>query len=113
MSIQKRTRSEWIRIDNGYLSRIHERQKLAQEKPHLTIGTGPKVDAAISELHDEVMVHYLPARFPTIFQASKSKGLVKNLATGAIYPMTDLESVITATVLTYMSENVEGDFYFM
>lgn len=113
MGIQKRTRSEWIRIDNGYLARINDRRQLVEDKPDLIIGTGPKVDAAIVELYDEVMVRYLPARFPTMFQEITSKGIVKNLATGTTYPVKNLGSVSTAAMLTYMSENVEEDFYFM
>lgn len=113
MGIQKRTRSEWIRIDNGYLARIEDRRQLVKDKPDLIIGTGPKVDAAIVELYEEVMVRYLPARFPTMFQEVKSKGVVRNLATGTTYPVANLASVSTSAMLTYMSENVEEDFYFM
>ena len=59
------------------------------------------------------MVRYLPARFPTIFQASRSGDLINNDATGLSYPVTNLESLTPTAMLTYMSENVEEDFYLM
>lgn len=108
---QTHTRSEWIRIDSDYLSQVRERKELVREKPQLTTRTGHKVDAAICELYEELMVRYLPARFPTIFQPTESGGLIFNLVTGSIYPATNLDLLSPAAMLTYMSENVEEDFY--
>ncbi|KAI0871703.1 hypothetical protein GGS24DRAFT_492025 [Hypoxylon argillaceum] len=110
MGIQKRVRSEWIRIDRGYLARIQERLPLIKNKPELTIGTGEKVNPAIQELYEEIMVKYLPARYPTMFQARGN--IVENLATGTTYPLTTT-GVTHAQMLAYMGENVEEDFYFM
>ncbi|KAI2627561.1 hypothetical protein GGR54DRAFT_652407 [Hypoxylon sp. NC1633] len=110
LGIQKRTRSEWIRIDSGYLSRIEERLPLIREKPEFTIGTGEKVNPAIEELYEEIMIKHLPARFPTMFKTSGK--LVENLATGTTYPLTTL-GLTHAQMLAYMGENVEEDFYFM
>ncbi|KAI3341459.1 hypothetical protein F4824DRAFT_515041 [Ustulina deusta] len=110
MGIQKRTRSDWIRIDRGYLARIQERLALIKNKPEFTIGTGEKVNLAIQELYEEIMVRYLPARYPTMFQARGN--VVENLATGTTYPLTTTE-LTHAQMLTYMGENVEEDFYFM
>ncbi|KAI1392349.1 uncharacterized protein F4822DRAFT_126330 [Hypoxylon trugodes] len=110
MGIQKRTRSEWIRIDRGYVNRIEERLPLIRDKHEFTIGTGPKVNAAIAELYEEIMIKYLPVRFPTIFK--RYKELVKNLATGTAYPLTT-SGLTPDQMLAYMGENVEEDFYFM
>ncbi|KAI1761211.1 hypothetical protein GGR53DRAFT_525337 [Hypoxylon sp. FL1150] len=110
MGIQKRVRSDWIRIDRGYLDRIRERLPLIKEKPEFTIGTGEKVDPAIEELYEEVMIRYLPARFPTMFKARGKT--VENLATGTTYPLTTA-GLTHAEMLAYMGENVEEDFYFM
>ncbi|KAI1080207.1 hypothetical protein F5B20DRAFT_589621 [Whalleya microplaca] len=110
MGIQKRTRSEWVRIDRGYLARIQERLPLIRGKPEFTIGTGEKVDAAIEELYEEVMIRHLPARFPTMFKSCGK--LVENLATGRTYPLTTA-GLSHAQMLAYMGENVEEDFYFM
>lgn len=92
------------------MARIAERRKLVRDKPTLTIGTGPLVDPAIKELYDEIMVKYLPYRFPTMFK--KNGDIVNNLATGLCYPVdvTDLEP---AEMLYHLSQNVEEDFYFM
>ncbi|KAI0119501.1 hypothetical protein F4814DRAFT_412199 [Daldinia grandis] len=114
MGIQKRARSDWIRMDRGYLARIEERLPLIREKADFTIGTGEAVNPAIEELYEEIMIRYLPARFPTMFKTQgKMRGKsVKNLATGATYPLTT-EGLTHAQMLTYMGENVEEDFYFM
>ncbi|KAI0897384.1 hypothetical protein F4806DRAFT_495058 [Annulohypoxylon nitens] len=110
MGIQKRVRSEWIRMDCGYLDRINERLPLIREKPEFTIGTGEKVNPAIEELYEEIMIKYLPVRFPTMFKARGKT--VKNLATGTTYPLTTM-GLTHAQMLAYMGENVEEDFYFM
>ncbi|KAI3326819.1 hypothetical protein HD806DRAFT_488292 [Xylariaceae sp. AK1471] len=110
MGIQKRVRSDWIRMDRGYLARIQERLPLIKDNSQFTIGTGEKVNPAIKELYEEIMIRYLPARFPTMFQIRGM--LVKNLATGTTYPLTTT-GLTHAQMLAYMGENVEEDFYFM
>ncbi|KAI1466550.1 uncharacterized protein F4812DRAFT_83103 [Daldinia caldariorum] len=111
MGIQKRVRSDWIRMDRGYLARIEERLPLIRNKPEFTIGTGEAVNPAIEELYEEIMIRYLPARFPTMFETQGGM-LVKNLATGTTYPLTT-KGLTHAQMLAYMGENVEEDFYFM
>ncbi|KAE8136769.1 hypothetical protein BDV38DRAFT_283707 [Aspergillus pseudotamarii] len=110
MGIQKQTRSNWIRIDSGYLKRLEERRGLVESKPELTIGTGKIVDPAIEELYEEIMIKYLPQRFPTMFKIRGN--LVDNLATGSSYPFTTA-GLTPADMLRYLSANVEEDFYFM
>ena len=110
LGIQKQTRSNWIRIDSGYLKRLEERRGLVESKPELTIGTGKIVDPAIEELYEEIMIKYLPQRFPTMFKIRDN--LVDNLATGSSYPFTTA-GLTPADMLRYLSANVEEDFYFM
>ncbi|KAE8392364.1 hypothetical protein BDV23DRAFT_181765 [Aspergillus alliaceus] len=110
MGIQKQTRSSWIRIDSGYLKRLEERRGLVEDKPELIIGTGKIVNPAIEELYKEIMIKYLPQRFPTMFKIRGN--LVDNLATGSNYPSTTA-GLTPAVMLRYLSENVEEDFYFM
>ncbi|KAH7361370.1 hypothetical protein BKA66DRAFT_425712 [Pyrenochaeta sp. MPI-SDFR-AT-0127] len=110
MGIQKRVRSEWIRIDCGYLARIEERRPLLEEKPELTIGTGDIVNPAVEELYEEIMIKYLPSRFPTLFK--KQGKVVRNLATGEVYPLST-EGLTHLQMLHHMGLHVEEDFYFM
>ncbi|KAJ5982835.1 hypothetical protein N7481_004934 [Penicillium waksmanii] len=110
MGIQKQTRSNWIRIDSGYLKRLEERRILVEEKPELTIGTGNIVDPAIKELYEEIMIKYLPQRFPTMFKVCGN--VVENVTTGSNYPSMTA-GLSPAVMLRYISNNVEEDFYFM
>jgi hypothetical protein len=105
--IMKRVRSEWIRMDKGYLARIEERLPLIRDKPELTLGTGPKVNPAIKELYEEIMIRHLPARYPTMFE--RRGELVKNLATGTIYPLAT-DGLTHEQMLAYLGENVEVSF---
>lgn len=91
-------------MDHGYLNRIQERLPLIREKPEFTIGTGEKVNPAIEELYEEVMIKYLPARFPTMFKAHGK--VARNLATGSTYPLS-MVGLTHAQMLAYMGENVE------
>jgi hypothetical protein len=58
----------------------------------------------------EVMIDYLPQRFPTMF--AKQDGVLTNLVTGGTYPATT-KGIDHDTMLKYLAENVEEDFYFM
>jgi len=108
----KESRDEWIRMDRGYLDRINIRKQLIETHPDpdTIIGTGPLVNPAIEELYTEVMIDYLPQRFPTMF--AKQDGVLTNLVTGGTYPATT-KGIDHDTMLKYLAENVEEDFYFM
>lgn len=110
MGIQKRERQDWIRMDRGYLGRIQDRRQLIDEHPNEIIGTGELVNAAIRELYEEVMIDYLPKRFPTMFV--QKPGEMLNLATNKTFP-TDTASLSPERMLELMGTNVEEDFYFM
>jgi hypothetical protein len=110
MGIQQRKRQDWIRMDNGYAQRIRDRKELLTTQPHYTIGTGPLVDPAIEELYHEIMVDYLPKRYPTLF--STRGGTVRNRVTGSSYPLSTAD-LSPKRKLELLGENVEEDFYFM
>lgn len=108
--IQKRARQEWIRMDNNYKKRIHEREPLIANHADCTIGTGPLVDPAIEELYTEIMIDYLPKRYPTIFR--KEDNMCLNTVMGSRYPLST-ENMTPTDMLKYLGLNVEEDFYFM
>lgn len=108
--IMKRSRNEWIRMDRGYLARIQERKRLIQTKAEFTIGTGPCVNPAIEELYTEIMIDYLPRRYPTIFSVKEMT--VYNAITGSTYPLSTA-GLTPEEMLQLLGTNVEEDFYFM
>jgi hypothetical protein len=110
MGIQQRKRQDWIRMDNGYSQRIRDRKEPLTAQPHYTIGTGPLLDPAIEELYHEIMVDYLPKRYPTLF--SEKGGIVQNRVTGSSYPLST-SNLSPKSMLELLGENVEEDFYFM
>lgn len=80
------------------------------EQPHYAIGTGALVDPATEELYEEIMIDYLPKRYPTIFE--KRGREVYNRVTGSSYPLFTA-SLSPKRMLELLGENVEEDFYFM
>ncbi|CAK1364249.1 hypothetical protein CB0940_12232 [Cercospora beticola] len=110
MGIQKRKREDWIRLDSGYLNRIAERKELIENKPEYTIGTGTLVNDAIEELYNEIMVDYLPKRFPDMFRVNGK--ICENMATKGSYPL-DPSILTPAEMLRHLGLNVEEDFYIM
>jgi hypothetical protein len=110
--ITKTPKNEWVEMDCGYLSRIQDRITLLRTHPdqaHI-VGTNEIVNPAIEELYEEIMIKYLPRRFPTMFQLQGK--LFKNLATGSEYSV-DMDALDHETMLRNLAENVEDDFYFM
>ncbi len=97
-------------MDRGYLSRIQEREPLIRDKAEFTVGAGPLVDPAIEELYTEIMIDYLPHRYPTIFKTAGQT--VHNLITGSSYPLSTAD-LTPERMLQLLGMNVEEDFYFM
>lgn len=97
-------------MDRGYLAHIQEREPLIRDKPEFTVGAGPLVDSAIEELYTEIMIDYLPHRYPTIFKTSGQT--VHNLVTGSSYPLSTA-NLAPEQMLQLLGMNVEEDFYFM
>ncbi|KAF2638643.1 hypothetical protein P280DRAFT_455817 [Massarina eburnea CBS 473.64] len=108
IGITKMPKSEWIRMDKGYLARIEQRKQVMREHGNEAVGCGPLVDPAIEELFQEIMVDYLPKRYPTMFSLRGTT--LHNKATGGHYQV-DIKD--HATMLRYLGENVEEDFYIM
>lgn len=108
--IKKMSRSEWIRIDHGYMNRIKERQMVMREHAFDAIGTGDIVNPAIAELYEEIMVNHLPHRFPTMFRIEGTR--LRNLVTGTSHSI-NIPELSHAEMLQNLGESVEEDFYIM
>ncbi|KAM0447049.1 hypothetical protein ACHAPV_004321 [Trichoderma viride] len=104
------SRSEWIRIDHGYMNRIKERQMVMREHAFDAIGTGDIVNPAIAELYEEIMVNHLPHRFPTMFRIEGTR--LRNLVTGTSHSI-NIPELSHAEMLQNLGESVEEDFYIM
>jgi len=73
-------------------------------------GTNEVVNPAIEELYEEIMIKYLPHRYPKMFEIVGNT--FKNLATGSDYSI-NLAQLDHTTMLRNLSENAEEDFFFM
>jgi hypothetical protein len=103
--IQKSKREEWIQIDKGYLGRLREREYLLRDKPAQSIGNDLLAYPAIKEFYQELMVDYLPRRYPTIFTVQKDE--VYNAVTKRRYPLSP-DNLTSNQMLTHIGLNVEG-----
>ncbi|PHH92902.1 hypothetical protein CDD83_3733 [Cordyceps sp. RAO-2017] len=103
-------KAEWIRIDQGYLKRLEERNAIMDAHPAESIGSGPIVNPAIEELYAELMARFLPYRFPAMFSLTGDTFL--NKVTGKVYSV-DVRRMDHDTMLRNLGENIEEDFYFM
>lgn len=74
------SRNEWMRSDRDYSNRNQQRQTTMRDHAADALSTSPIANPAIAELYEQVMLHHLPLRFPTMFCISGSRLL--NLATG-------------------------------
>jgi len=99
-------------MDRGYLQRIKDRITILRtypDQPHV-VGTNAIVNPAIEELYQDLMVKYLPLRYPTMFRLRGTS--FENLVTGSVYSV-DMAQLDHQTMLRNLAENVEEDFYFM
>ena len=112
IGVKKNTRDDWIRMDRNYLHRIEQRKALLDSKPEKTIGSGPLVNDAIQELYSQLMIDYLPHRYPTIFQIQLGGRAIRNKLTGQSYPVS-ASGLTPDDMLRHIGLNVEEDFYFM
>jgi hypothetical protein len=106
----EKSRNEWIRMDCGYLARIQERQRLIQHEPKSVMCTSPFANPAIEELYSEIMIDYLPHRYPTMFKTLGNT--VHNVITGSTYPLST-SGLTPEHMLELLGVNVEDDFFFM
>jgi hypothetical protein len=86
------------------------RERLIQQDPASVICTGLGVDPAVTELYSEIMINYLPYRYPTIFKISGAN--VHNTITGGSYPLSTT-GLTAERMLQLLGVNVEDDFFFM
>ncbi|KAI1149844.1 hypothetical protein F4825DRAFT_453077 [Nemania diffusa] len=103
-------KADWIRIDKGYLKRLKERDQIMDAYPQESIGSGPLVNPAIEELYVELMINFLPQRFPAMFYVQGKE--FHNRVTGRSYSI-DLREIDHDIMLRNLGENIEEDFYFM
>lgn len=108
--IQKSRRSDWLEIDKQYLNRVLHRCYLISKYPSATIGDYDIGRAAIRELFEQIVLEYLPKKFPTVFQLDRS-GL-HNLITRKCYDI-HKPGFKTSEMLKCLGENVEEDFFLM
>ena len=108
--VRRTAKSEWIRIDNGYLDRMNLRTELLDKTPNICAGSNEKANPAIRELYEEIMLDLLPGRYPTMFRVVGDT--FQNLVTGSSHRISNtLKS--PSTMLEHLGKNVEEDFYFM
>lgn len=105
--LKNTTMNTITRIDQQYVSRISERQKILTQYP----GALGCLDAAIpmvNELYTYLVTHYLPRRYPTIFQLSPSTSTLHNVVLSEQLPLTPPSDPIAA--LRHICLNVDEDF---
>ncbi|WLF77927.1 hypothetical protein PVL30_001650 [Lodderomyces elongisporus] len=120
MGIRNMDLESWIELDNEWmffhnlkLKRLAEKKDKGQE----LYGTSDKAIDASWELLFE-LCNYLPARYPSLFQYNTTTKLLKILATGETFDLTDrvnVNPIVTAAKLVQddlaiMVENEEGNY---
>ncbi|KAJ2901589.1 hypothetical protein MKZ38_001668 [Zalerion maritima] len=101
---------DWLEIDSQYLSRIQHRRFLVTQMPETTIGDRDAAKPAIRELFEQVVLDYLPKRYPTIFKLEKST--FTNWVTGRSCNV-NTAAMDEAMMLRTLAENAEEDFFLM
>ena len=110
MGLKRIAKTESIAIDWDYLERINLRKRLISDHPDITVGTSKAANPAIWELYEDIILSYLPRRYPTMFCISN--GIFHNLITNSHYSISAARRDPTM-MLKQLGENVEEDFYFM
>ena len=73
MSHQPMHINDWIEIDKDLKWYINEKQRVIEEQGTNVIDSLPENDEACGELL-EILVDYLPKRYPTLFEKIDCKG---------------------------------------
>lgn len=110
IGISKSTKQDWIRIDRNYPERISLRKTLLAEHPDICVGTSEKANPAVRELYEEVILDLLPKRYPTMFRITGD--VFHNLVNGTQHRISSA-LLDHASMLRYLAQNVEEDFYLM
>lgn len=94
-------------MDQQYVERIEERKKILKQYPGALgfVETGVEM---VNELYTFLMTHYLPKRYPTMFELNKKKSVLHNLVLEEDYPLEP--SADTLTTLRIIALVVDEDF---
>lgn len=110
MGLKRIPKTELIKIDRLYSHRINRRRDLIMQHPDITLGTSSIANPAIAEFYEDLIIDYLPRRYPTLFQLSGMT--LKNLVSQTVYSISAARKD-PSEMLRQLGENVEEDFYFM
>ncbi|PFH56887.1 hypothetical protein XA68_15814 [Ophiocordyceps unilateralis] len=109
MGLRDDTPSDLITVDRNYLERVNIRRELLREHGKMLHGCAAGGEGAVRELYGYLMGHYLPARFPTMFELSGDGRQIHNLVTGRTHPTTVMADITAA--LRAIGETVEEDMF--
>ncbi|TFK49036.1 hypothetical protein OE88DRAFT_457135 [Heliocybe sulcata] len=100
--------NDWIEIDKDYEWYLEEKARVIKEKGKVVIDSCPDNDAPCGELM-EILVDYLPKRYPTLFEKIDCPGGgIWNKVTGE--KLTGLEGKQGVDALMVCSRLVQDDF---
>lgn len=104
-ALQKLDKDYWLELESSYRERIRQRQALFARHGRRVLQALPGSELARKELV-EVVVHFLCARYPRLFQLINGKTLVNRIL--------DTEhDLATAEPLHVLLDNVPEDFAIM
>ena len=113
--IQEATVNELIEMDKNYLDRIMLRRKLMEEHPNTVLASEHSVKLAVDEFYTWLLRHYLPVRYPSMFQLQSSCGneaeFLKNLVTDEELPLSPSQD--PWDTLKILGGLVDDDFLFL
>lgn len=94
------------------------RRKIIHEQGETVHGCTPSGEAAVRELYEYLMGHYLPTRYPTMFQLFSDNSMVSNSATGLSFPTSPPASSESPSgdlnkALRILGETVEDDMFLL
>lgn len=118
MGIRSLDFSEWLLIEDTYLDRIAEKQKIVtnnhpaypsdKDLKASTVFSSPEGEPALRELYDMV-INYMCQKYPMYF-VSNTDGSILNKITGESVPSTATDVEDPETLLLTLSRTIEEDF---
>ncbi|GAA6019628.1 hypothetical protein JCM10207_006947 [Rhodosporidiobolus poonsookiae] len=106
MAHQNMHPNHWIEVDRHYRRDLEYKRQVIEEHPDRTVLSLPENDAACGELL-ELLVDYLPKRYPTLFEALPDGGIY-NKVTDERFP--DAGKLDGVPALKVASRLVQDDF---
>ncbi|KAL6305167.1 hypothetical protein BKA93DRAFT_234589 [Sparassis latifolia] len=107
MSHQPMHINHWIEIDNEYEWYLGEKARIVEEQGKVALDSLPENDDACGELL-ELVVDYLPKRYPTLFERIPSGLGIWNKVTNERFP--DVSALRGVEALRVVSRLVQDDF---